>query len=236
MTINLNNLFIVQDKYELSKGKILLKGILLNISALIAVLPILFLVNLLAARLGITVDDSSANIMVTNLMKNHSLLMLFIVAMQGPLREEATFRLWQSMKKLHITICLFFISLFLLNLIKTNDTYGINIILISTKILISLIIATVFHISVKESQCILIRRNKRLMKTLLLLSCFLFAVMHFENYDVTYQNVLFVLLKCSPQFLGAIILTYLRLNLGFWYAVFWHCTTNFMLAASLHYL
>lgn len=236
MIINLNNLFIVQDKYKLSKGKILLKGLVFEILALIAVLPILFLGDLLAAHFGIIVNDSSAKMMVTNLMKNHSALMLFIVAMQGPLREEATFRLWQSMKKLHITICLFFISLFLLNLIGINDTHNISIILISTKILISLLIAIVFYISVKESQCILIRRKQKLMKALLLLSCFLFAVMHFQNYDVTCQNFLFVLLKCSPQFLGAIILTYLRLNLGFWYAVFWHCSTNFMLALSLHYL
>lgn len=235
MIINLTNLFVVQDKYELSKGKILLKGLALEILALIAVLPILFLTNLLTAHLGITVNDSSAKIMTANLMKNHSALMLFIVAMQGPLREEATFRLWQSMKKQHITICIFFISLFFLSFIGINNTHGINIILISTKISISLLIATVFHISVKESQCILIRRNKRLMKALLLLSCFLFAVMHFQNYDVTYQNVLFVLLKCSPQFLGAIILTYLRLNLGFWYAVLGHCTINFMVA-SLYYL
>lgn len=236
MIINLNNLFIVQDKYKLSKGKILLKSILLQISALIAVLPILFLANLLSSYLGITVHDSSANMMVTNLMHNHSALMFFILAMQGPLREEATFRLWQSMKKLHVTICLFFISLFLLNLIGINNTHNIKIILAASKISISLLIAIVFYISVKESQCILIRRNKKLMKTLLLLSCFLFVIMHFQNYDVTCQNFLFVLLKCSPQFLAAIILTYLRLNLGFWYAVFWHGGTNFMIALLLYYL
>ena len=53
-----------------------------------------------------------------------------------------------------------------------------------------------------------------------------FLLAHLTNYMITVQVLLFGVVSCFRQLAGGISLSYLRINLGFFYAVLFHCSIN----------
>lgn len=60
------------------------------------------------------------------------------------------------------------------------------------------------------------------------LSALLFGLIHFDNYITSENAVYFILLLTAPQIWGGLVMSYVRINYGFWYGFLLHCCINFI--------
>jgi hypothetical protein len=68
---------------------------------------------------------------------------------------------------------------------------------------------------------------KKYGKILILGSVILFSLLHITNIRCAWYIYPFMIFMCLPQFVLGISVTNLRLNIGFWAGVLFHCAINF---------
>jgi uncharacterized protein len=60
------------------------------------------------------------------------------------------------------------------------------------------------------------------------LSALIFGCIHFSNYTTSENAVYYILFLTAPQILAGLILSYVRINYGFWFGLLLHCINNFI--------
>ena len=83
-----------------------------------------------------------------------------------------------------------------------------------------------FYSLVSDDALEKIKCNARTYPILVLLGCMAFSLAHLTNYVINVHVLLFGVVSCFRQLAGGISLSYLRINLGFFYAVLFHCSIN----------
>ena len=91
---------------------------------------------------------------------------------------------------------------------------------------VSVFAGMMFYSLVSEDALEKIKCNSLLYPIIVLLGCMAFSLAHLTNYMITVQVLLFGVVSCFRQLAGGISLSYLRINLGFFYAVLFHCSIN----------
>jgi hypothetical protein len=66
-------------------------------------------------------------------------------------------------------------------------------------------------------------------KYVLYFSIFSFGFLHYKNFNISSINFFFLPVIVLPQFISAIIYSYIRVNYNFWYAVAFHCLNNIII-------
>jgi membrane protease YdiL (CAAX protease family) len=71
-------------------------------------------------------------------------------------------------------------------------------------------------------------QNRTFYKYFVYLSALLFGLTHFDNYTTSSNAVYFILFLIAPQIWGGLVMSYVRINYGFWYSFLLHCCVNFI--------
>lgn len=216
-------LFSSYDRFHLSRKKILIKTTTIYF---ILTLVSLFLVVALRAILPIEMrtlenhPNLDRNIQVYG---SHSIQMLFYYIIICPVREELMFRLWCSMKRIHIAIscaCLTFDCIL---------GYVIAFVLpisIFARLFLAMVVGVLIFILLRQKELTRLKRNRFAYSQLVMCSCILFAIMHLVNYQLTYGTLIFGIATCLPRLAGGISFCYARNNLGFFYCLIFHILIN----------
>lgn len=223
--ISIKRLFSSYDKQNHSNQYIIAKTILLFIGLSICARIFMGLCySLLPSEMTNIVSTNAETSTITGI-KQFSLKAWVLVIIIGPFMEETAFRLWLSMKKKHIAISLSFFLYYILGYMFKN-TFQNQMITAMTCALLSLIVAVMFYYIVSEKILLYIKHNYTIYPFLVLCGCIIFSLSHLTNYVISSNVLLFGLISCLPQLMGAISMSYLRINLGFIYGLIFHCLIN----------
>jgi hypothetical protein len=67
-------------------------------------------------------------------------------------------------------------------------------------------------------------------------SCLLFGLFHLPNYHINRYVILFAPILVGSQFMGGVLLGYIRLKNGFWWGVLGHSAFNGVVFLCMYYL
>lgn len=225
LSFGIKRLFSSYDKQNHSNKYIIAKTILLFIGLSICARIFMGICySLLPSEMTNIVSTNAETSTITGI-KQFSLKAWVLVIIIGPFMEETAFRLWLSMKKKHIAISLSFFLYYILGYMFKN-TYQNQMITAMTCALLSLIVAVMFYYIVSEKILLSIKHNYTIYPFLVLCGCIFFSLFHLTNYVISSNVLLFGLISCLPQLMGAISMSYLRINLGFIYGLIFHCIIN----------
>jgi hypothetical protein len=163
----------------------------------------------------------------------HIFLGLLLISVLVPLLEESIFRLWLSFKRIHVFISLFIVfyiligicipsekQIFLHGLAKVSYFTGY-----SYKLPLSILLSSsVFLVSQKN----LDRIKEEYGHDLVVLSVIVFSALHITNMNFVWILLPAALLCCLPQLISGLVMTYYRINLGFFYGLVLHVLWNFV--------
>ena len=76
-------------------------------------------------------------------------------------------------------------------------------------------------------------QNENFYRYYVYLSALLFGFMHFSNYTTSANAVYYILFLTAPQILAGLILSYVRINYGFWFGCLLHCFNNFIFVSLI---
>ncbi|MFD2034825.1 type II CAAX prenyl endopeptidase Rce1 family protein [Belliella marina] len=141
----------------------------------------------------------------------------------APLLEESQFRLPLS-KKRNALILPFFISLIMV-IVKSLDNAVWIETLVYTSYLIFLLTCFTFH-----------KKYVLKPKIAIFTTTIFFSLVHVFSYELhepSFATHLLTLLAVSPQFIGGLMLAYIRIKFGFWYGVLFHGIWNFLIVSFI---
>jgi len=147
-----------------------------------------------------------------------------------PFSEEIISRLWIKFNPKNIAISLsfflFFIVSFVINKKKLNTLFDNPY-----ELIISLILTTLFFFIIKYIITLYNTTIKLIHDTkiyfLFICSALLFSILHLSKFDLNeFNNVLIIPILLFPFFIAGLILGYIRLKMGFIYAVLFHILQN----------
>jgi hypothetical protein len=150
-----------------------------------------------------------------------------------PLLEESIFRLWLSFKRIHIFISLFIVFYILIGLCIPSEKqiflHGLAKVSYFTgysyKLPLSILLSSsVFLVSQKN----LDRIKEEYGHDLVVLSVIVFSALHITNMNFVWILLPAALLCCLPQLISGLVMTYYRINLGFFYGLVLHVLWNFV--------
>lgn len=151
-----------------------------------------------------------------------------IVAILGPMLEETVFRLSLVLRKCYINISLIPVGFILCY--KTFPHYKIFILVIITFV----VILSLFNYFVKKEQ--IVRFGTKYKLYIVWGSIVCFTLVHLTNFEI--NNYAYLPLYCFfllPIFVLAIFTSYLRLKIGFIFAILLHSLNN-MIPLLIYYL
>lgn len=157
---------------------------------------------------------------------NSAVYMFFIVGLLGPLIEEISFRLWLSLKPIHVALSVSLIVNFLLfglrDLFKFNSKTWILV------LCIVLLFYIIYHLLKKVPLSDIVLKYISV-KSLGIISAIIFGLLHIFNFSPVYKSVWFLYpIYVLPQMVLGILAVFLRLRYGFVSAVFFHCLVNLL--------
>lgn len=145
---------------------------------------------------------------------------MLIIILIGPFIEELTFRLGFSFRKTDVIISIAFLLLYVSKLLikKNNELLFIPIVIIA--ILLSFLLAKFttqrFYSNMNENRIFYI-----------ISFSLLFAIIHIFSFNkIEIQWIVFYIIALLPIFIGGILLAFLRIKIGFFIAVLYHCLHN----------
>lgn len=145
----------------------------------------------------------------------------FFVAILIPLIEETIFRLGLFPNRLFVAVSL---ALFLF-LVTCYAEYGDNYLAYSIGFIVCICLGGLLYGYVQPDDLQAFFDTYR--DGLLLVSSVVFAAMHITNFDPVQHQVLFLYpVYVLPQFFMGLILGWLRMQHGFWWAVLFHALVN----------
>ena len=103
-----------------------------------------------------------------------------------------------------------------------NSGRGIFFNMIITVIITPILEETIFRMPIK-----FLPKN-RYFNFLIYLFLLIFGLVHFTNYQTNGTGYLFAILIVSPQITIGLLLSYIRISYGFWYAVISHAIYNLL--------
>jgi hypothetical protein len=168
---------------------------------------------------------ATAESLTINGVKSFSLKAWVWVIIIAPMMEETTHRLWLSMKKTHVAVSVALGLYYVLGFIMVNYVQNHVVGAISCGV-VSVFAGMMFYSLVSEDALEKIKCNSLLYPIIVLLGCMAFSLTHLTNYAINVHVLLFGVVSCFRQLAGGISLSYLRINLGFFYAVLFHCSIN----------
>lgn len=226
LSFGIKRLFSSYDKQNHSNKYIIAKTILLFIGLSICARIFMGICYSLLPSEMTNIVSTNAETSTISGIKQFSLKAWGFVIIIGPFMEETTFRLWLSMKKKHVAISLAFFLYYILGYVFKN-TYQNQMTTAMICALFSLIVAVMFYYYVISEKILLyIKQNYTIYPILVLCGCIIFSLSHLTNYVISSNVLLFGLISCLPQLVGAISMSYLRINLGFLYGMIFHCIIN----------
>lgn len=150
---------------------------------------------------------------------------LLLALLVNPILEEAIFRLGLSFKKWQVALSLGIIPAYI-------AYYGFVHINMIIAVAASLTIFTVIFFLTKQNQWNQLK--SRYYGLAIWVSTILFAVVHIFSFGtLTVADIPLVSTVILMMFLGACSITYLRINLGYWWGVGFHIFNNLPAAAAL---
>lgn len=146
-----------------------------------------------------------------------------------PIIEEIAFRLPLIFNKVYISL-----SLFIISYIIISRLYGYDILNLQKNVLPRIIypfsIASIIYAVLQfdymyHKTSFFWNKNK---KTIFLTFLFIYALMHVNNYKLSYYYVIVFPLIVLPQFISGIFLSFVRIRFGFIFSVIFHFLINLL--------
>ena len=210
-----------------SGGIVFKESLLYYLKYLIVSFAIIIAVLMLSDLLGLDIKNvNSWKGIGTEKAVNTLLLSAFL----GPVLEECIFRLWISFRRGHIFISLFVIAYVILTKCLPNG-HNVYIGTIQSDYFEFPLLKTL--LSSAFASCIFLFKEEHLQRffskygrAFILASVIVFALLHLTNMRCAWYIYPFLICMCLPQFVLGVSVTNLRLRIGFWAAVLFHCATN----------
>ncbi|AZA81982.1 hypothetical protein C1637_24570 [Chryseobacterium lactis] len=155
-----------------------------------------------------------------------SIFEVFLTCLLVPLLEELAFRLPLYFSKINLSISTTIISFFIVNrFFHLEDQYDLKNDFFF-RVLIAYLLGFLMWLIVKNyGKFFEDFYHKRLGIIVYSYSLF-FAFMHIANYEVSSNYLLTSLFIIIPHFISGLILSFVRLNYGFFYSLFLHILNN----------
>jgi hypothetical protein len=176
---------------------------------------------------------------VADLVENSNpLFTLFFAAFLAPILEETAFRLWHTTKRIPLglgtgTFIFFYLTSFFPDAISelSNRLFSQELMLIVTAILVWLvcILGCIGLLSIPKIYTFVKHQLDTNFRLYFYLAAFLFASLHITNYKPSLTVFVLMPILILPQFLGGIMLGWLRTNLGILWSILGHALYNFSL-------
>jgi membrane protease YdiL (CAAX protease family) len=219
------------------KGKgrwmILLKGLAISLIGIPLSLMFMFPILIICSMYGCPIKNIMASSSFNAGISAHIFLGLLLISVLVPLLEESIFRLWLSFKRIHIFISLFIVFYILIGLCIPSEKqiflHGLAKVSYFTgysyKLPLSILLSSsVFLVSQKN----LDRIKEEYGHDLVVLSVIVFSALHITNMNFVWILLPAALLCCLPQLISGLVMTYYRINLGFFYGLVLHVLWNFV--------
>jgi hypothetical protein len=178
------------------------------------------------------------------LEKANPLLTFALAGILAPIMEETAFRLWHTPKRIPLSIGIgsfvyFYTISFFPQILDVLGNWAFpdkssvlnNISSIIFGVLLWVATALITYLLLKKemlySKLLSIMRSH--FRVWFYLAAFLFAALHITNYDISTTTLLLMPILILPQFLGGILMSWVRTNIGFWWGVLTHALYNISL-------
>lgn len=151
-------------------------------------------------------------------LTSFAILIVFI----GPILEEFSFRYGQTLKKQHVLLSL---SIFVFLLFKDYENLFLAPIKVLIPIIFGLFIYLILDKTINKSFFQFV--NNHYKKIYILITNILFAIIHLHNFSpLELINIPYYISYLLPIFFIAMVLTFIRLNLGITYSILAHILWN----------
>lgn len=225
--MSIRRLFSTYDKANHSTTYIIVKAILLFIVLSICVRIFMGICYSLLPS-DMTCDVSTpAEERTINGIKSFSIRAWGVVVVIGPMMEELAYRLWLSMKKIHVAISSAFFLYYILGFVLAGYVQSRMTTAVISAIFALSVALSVYHL-VSEDSLQNIKNNNTVYPFVVLSGCIIFALAHLTNYLICPSVLLWALVSCLPQLVGGISISYLRINVGFLFGLLFHCVINLL--------
>jgi Type II CAAX prenyl endopeptidase Rce1-like len=176
---------------------------------------------------------------VADLVENSNpLFTLFFAAILAPILEETAFRLWHTTKRIPLglgtgTFIFFYLTSFFPDSISSlsNKLFSQELMLIVTAILVWLgcVLGCIGLLFIPKIYMFIKHQLDTHFRLYFYLAASLFASLHITNYKPSIVVFALMPILILPQFLGGMILGWLRTNLGIFWSILGHSMYNFSL-------
>ncbi len=189
-----------------------------------------------------TQTNALDNHAVGDMLKNgNPLLTLALAAILAPILEETAFRLWHTPKRLPLSIGIgSFIYFYLISffpeildllidrLIPNKESFQYLFSSIISGILLWALTVIITYILLKREQLYfaLLKTMQSHFRIYFYLAAFLFASLHITNYEISMTTIMLMPILILPQFLGGVLMSWVRTNIGYWWGVLTHALYN----------
>lgn len=210
------------DKNRLSKKKIIFKGIFFYLKSIflliVVVLSMIVILNLLNVNTEPLKYPLEAE--MAEMKRRGIFYALFLVVFFGPFIEELSFRLGVSFNRKHVAISAGGMAYLLSSQFSGSGYFDY----IYYKLAIAILVGLLLY---RMNQATLDKIQEKYGKGIIWVTILFFGFLHVTNYaiEATYFLPLYFVM-CLPQVLMGIVFVYFRLNLGFVYALGFHCLLN----------
>ncbi|MFP3594539.1 hypothetical protein [Chryseobacterium sp. SIMBA_038] len=156
-----------------------------------------------------------------------SLYFILVACLLSPLIEEIAFRLPLLFSNINFSFSATIISFFIVNrFFHLDDHFDVQHYFI-LRVIISCLFGFLVWLIVRKYHIIFENFYNKRLEVIVYSYSLLFAFMHIANYDMESANyLLFSIFIMLPHFISAFILSFVRLNYGFSYALFLHILNN----------
>lgn len=204
-----------------SKTKVFVQAYFSYLFVGILCVVVMLLVDLILIKLFQQPSIRSSHYSSDQYLSNTGLIKgVFIITIGAPIIEELAFRLFLKPRSITITLSTFFLVFVLIDSFLVIDDVSLHV----KRIIICLLLSLTIYIFYKEIWGYYIERHQ---KTLLIVSSVIFGLVHINNFDPLYPNLWFLYpFYITPQIVLGLIAGWLRIHLGFVWAVALHILVN----------
>lgn len=216
-------------------GVILKRGVFFYIKyGLLSFLVIVFVLAL-SNILGIEIKNVMSTDSHREKVQENLFIWLLQLSLFGPLIEEIIFRLWLSFKRGHIAVSVFVLSYVILTL-SIPHAHDVYVGSVQSDYFEHVLLKVT--ISALLSLCILFISQERVDKItahrkhqIILVSLFVFALLHLGNARCAWYIYPLMTIMCLPQLILGTTVTYYRLHRTFATGLIFHCLVNLITVA-----
>ncbi len=212
---------------------VLWKGLVVSIVGIFFASLIVISICGICGASGYPISNMLSSKIFSSIINTHRLLVLFLFCVVCPIIEECSFRLWLSFKREHLFISLFFLFYILLNICIPSEKQIFQYEVIPLRWLFGYVYRFLIALLLSSSIFLVSQKNLDRIKEeyghdLVVLSVIVFSALHITNMNFVWILLPAALLCCLPQLISGLVMTYYRINLGFFYGLVLHVLWNFV--------